>query len=48
MGTWYFEIELVHLGDTGHARLGVATGEAELQAPVSPGGGPAGPAGASG
>mmetsp|Transcript_1749 Transcript_1749/g.4454 ORF Transcript_1749/g.4454 Transcript_1749/m.4454 type:complete len:307 (+) Transcript_1749:122-1042(+) len=33
-GTWYYEIEVKHLGATGHCRLGWATKQAELQAPV--------------
>ena len=34
MGTWYYEIVLDHLGDTGHARLGWSTKRGDLQAPV--------------
>ncbi|GMH11470.1 hypothetical protein Nepgr_013311 [Nepenthes gracilis] len=33
-GAWYFEIKLMHLGDTGHARLGWSTEKGDLQAPV--------------
>lgn len=33
-GTWYFEIIIVHLGATGHCRLGWSTKKGELQAPV--------------
>ncbi|KAL6564770.1 hypothetical protein OROMI_016220 [Orobanche minor] len=33
-GAWYFEIEVVHLGETGHTRLGWSTEKGELQAPV--------------
>lgn len=33
-GTWYCEVTVAHLGDTGHCRLGWATKGAELQAPV--------------
>lgn len=33
-GTWYFEVEVTRLGETGHCRLGWATAKAELQAPV--------------
>ncbi|KAK9811769.1 hypothetical protein WJX72_009761 [[Myrmecia] bisecta] len=33
-GTWYFEITVTHLGETGHCRLGWSTGKGELQAPV--------------
>lgn len=34
VGTWYFEIKVTHLGETGHCRLGWATKKAELQGPV--------------
>ena len=34
VGTWYFEVRVTRLGATGHARLGVVTRKAELQAPV--------------
>ncbi|XP_073015939.1 protein TRAUCO-like isoform X2 [Primulina eburnea] len=33
-GTWYFEIKVVHLGETGHTRLGWSTDKGDLQAPV--------------
>lgn len=33
-GTWYCEVTINHLGETGHCRLGWATAKAELQAPV--------------
>lgn len=33
-GTWYFEIKVGHLGDTGHVRLGWSTRKGDLQAPV--------------
>ncbi|MCD7469495.1 hypothetical protein HAX54_008593 [Datura stramonium] len=33
-GTWYFEIKVVKLGDTGHTRLGWSTDKGDLQAPV--------------
>ncbi|EPS71080.1 hypothetical protein M569_03680, partial [Genlisea aurea] len=33
-GAWYFEISLVHLGETGHTRLGWSTEKGDLQAPV--------------
>ncbi|XP_027768915.1 protein TRAUCO isoform X2 [Solanum pennellii] len=33
-GAWYFEIKVVKLGDTGHARLGWSTDKGDLQAPV--------------
>ncbi|KZV39219.1 hypothetical protein F511_29979 [Dorcoceras hygrometricum] len=33
-GAWYFEIKVVHLGDTGHTRLGWSTDKGDLQAPV--------------
>ncbi|XP_051142585.1 protein TRAUCO-like [Andrographis paniculata] len=33
-GAWYFEIKLVHLGETGHTRLGWSTDKGDLQAPV--------------
>ncbi|KAK1293854.1 hypothetical protein QJS10_CPA16g01025 [Acorus calamus] len=33
-GAWYFEIKIVRLGETGHTRLGWATGKGDLQAPV--------------
>ena len=32
-GTWFFEITLVHLGSTGHCRLGVGTARQEIDAP---------------
>ena len=32
-GTWYFEINVVHLGDTGHCRLGIGTQKQEIEAP---------------
>jgi Set1/Ash2 histone methyltransferase complex subunit ASH2 len=34
VGTWYFEVAVVHLGASGHVRLGWSTRRAELQAPV--------------
>jgi Set1/Ash2 histone methyltransferase complex subunit ASH2 len=34
VGTWYAEVTLTHLGDTGHVRLGWATRAAEINAPV--------------
>lgn len=34
-GTWYFEVNVRHLGFSGHTRVGWATRSAELQAPVS-------------
>ncbi|CAN6459827.1 unnamed protein product [Victoria cruziana] len=33
-GAWYFEIKVVHLGPTGHTRLGWTTEKGDLQAPV--------------
>ncbi|XP_073152548.1 protein TRAUCO-like [Henckelia pumila] len=33
-GAWYFEIKVLHLGETGHTRLGWSTGKGDLQAPV--------------
>jgi len=33
-GAWYFEVKIVHLGPTGHTRLGWATNKADLQTPV--------------
>uniref|UniRef100_A0A7N0RHS8 B30.2/SPRY domain-containing protein n=1 Tax=Kalanchoe fedtschenkoi TaxID=63787 RepID=A0A7N0RHS8_KALFE len=33
-GAWYFEIKVVHLGESGHTRLGWSTDKGELQAPV--------------
>lgn len=33
-GTWYCEAKVVHLGSTGHARLGWGTKRAELNAPM--------------
>ncbi|KAL6642239.1 hypothetical protein ACP70R_020420 [Stipagrostis hirtigluma subsp. patula] len=33
-GAWYFEVRVVHLGPTGHTRLGWATNRADLQTPV--------------
>ncbi|KAJ8551345.1 hypothetical protein K7X08_000715 [Anisodus acutangulus] len=33
-GTWYFEIKVVKLGETGHTRLGWSTDKGDLQAPV--------------
>lgn len=33
-GAWYFEIKIVHLGETGHTRLGWSTSGGDLQAPV--------------
>ncbi|TVU50833.1 hypothetical protein EJB05_02224, partial [Eragrostis curvula] len=33
-GAWYFEVKVVHLGATGHTRLGWATNRADLQTPV--------------
>ncbi|KAJ6833371.1 protein TRAUCO-like [Iris pallida] len=33
-GHWYFEIKVLRLGPTGHARLGWATEKGDLQAPV--------------
>ncbi|CAD6258346.1 unnamed protein product [Miscanthus lutarioriparius] len=33
-GAWYFEVKVVHLGPTGHTRLGWATNKADLQTPV--------------
>lgn len=32
-GTWFFEISVVHLGSTGHCRLGVGTARQEIDAP---------------
>ncbi|KAL6527808.1 hypothetical protein OROMI_029619 [Orobanche minor] len=33
-GAWYFEIKVVHLGESGHTRLGWSTDKGDLQAPV--------------
>ncbi|KAB2065867.1 hypothetical protein ES319_A09G120200v1 [Gossypium barbadense] len=33
-GAWYFEINVVKLGETGHTRLGWSTDKGDLQAPV--------------
>ncbi|KAG2559988.1 hypothetical protein PVAP13_8KG032200 [Panicum virgatum] len=33
-GAWYFEVRFVHLGATGHTRLGWVTNRADLQTPV--------------
>ncbi|GAQ81553.1 hypothetical protein KFL_000830350 [Klebsormidium nitens] len=33
-GAWYFEIKIVHLGETGHTRLGWSMSGGDLQAPV--------------
>ncbi|KAL1362369.1 hypothetical protein HN51_010630 [Arachis hypogaea] len=33
-GAWYFEIRVLHLGETGHTRLGWSTEKGDLQAPV--------------
>ncbi|XP_062203023.1 protein TRAUCO-like [Phragmites australis] len=33
-GAWYFEVKVMHLGPTGHTRLGWATNRADLQTPV--------------
>ncbi|KAL9248356.1 hypothetical protein vseg_021687 [Gypsophila vaccaria] len=33
-GAWFFEIRVVHLGETGHTRLGWSTERGDLQAPV--------------
>ena len=33
-GTWYCEVTVQHLGDSGHCRLGWCTKKGELQAPV--------------
>eukprot|EP01023_Acetabularia_acetabulum_P009550 TRINITY_DN14307_c0_g1_i1.p1 TRINITY_DN14307_c0_g1~~TRINITY_DN14307_c0_g1_i1.p1 ORF type:complete len:386 (+),score=51.10 TRINITY_DN14307_c0_g1_i1:152-1159(+) len=33
-GTWFYEVIIQSLGDTGHCRIGWATKKAELQAPV--------------
>ncbi|KAG6632410.1 hypothetical protein CIPAW_13G157500 [Carya illinoinensis] len=33
-GTWYFEIEVASLGESGHTRLGWSTEKGNLQAPV--------------
>ncbi|TVU26972.1 hypothetical protein EJB05_29550, partial [Eragrostis curvula] len=33
-GAWYFEIKVMHLGPSGHTRLGWATNRADLQTPV--------------
>lgn len=32
-GTWYFEIDVMHLGATGHCRLGIGTHKQEIEAP---------------
>ncbi|CAI5474571.1 unnamed protein product [Closterium sp. Yama58-4] len=33
-GAWYFEIHMLHLGSTGHTRIGWATQRADMQTPV--------------
>uniref|UniRef100_A0A0D9XWU1 B30.2/SPRY domain-containing protein n=1 Tax=Leersia perrieri TaxID=77586 RepID=A0A0D9XWU1_9ORYZ len=33
-GAWYFELKVLHLGSTGHTRIGWATNNADLHAPV--------------
>ena len=33
-GTWYYEVRIARLGETGHCRLGWSTRKGELQAPV--------------
>ncbi|KAK8953501.1 hypothetical protein KSP40_PGU011204 [Platanthera guangdongensis] len=33
-GAWYFEIQVIRLGDSGHTRLGWTTENGDLQAPV--------------
>lgn len=33
VGTWYFEIEVIHLGETGHSRLGIGTERQEIDGP---------------
>ncbi|KAG0519741.1 hypothetical protein BDA96_08G012500 [Sorghum bicolor] len=33
-GAWYFEVKVIHLGSTGHARLGWATNMADIDMPV--------------
>lgn len=33
-GAWYFEIRVLHLGASGHTRLGWSTEKGDLQAPV--------------
>ncbi|KAK9692321.1 hypothetical protein RND81_09G256100 [Saponaria officinalis] len=33
-GAWFFEIKVVHLGESGHTRLGWSTERGDLQAPV--------------
>ncbi|KAF0911622.1 hypothetical protein E2562_011239 [Oryza meyeriana var. granulata] len=33
-GAWYFEVKVLHLGSSGHTRLGWATNNADLHAPV--------------
>jgi len=33
-GAWYFEVKVVHLGESGHTRLGWSTEKGDLQAPV--------------
>ncbi|XLR68158.1 hypothetical protein S83_018830 [Arachis hypogaea] len=33
-GVWYFEIRVLHLGETGHTRLGWSIEKGDLQAPV--------------
>jgi Set1/Ash2 histone methyltransferase complex subunit ASH2 len=33
-GAWYFEVKVLHLGSTGHTRLGWATNNADIHAPV--------------
>ena len=32
-GTWYFEISVTRLGETGHCRLGIGTHKQEVEAP---------------
>eukprot|EP01026_Neomeris_dumetosa_P067491 TRINITY_DN6583_c0_g1_i3.p1 TRINITY_DN6583_c0_g1~~TRINITY_DN6583_c0_g1_i3.p1 ORF type:complete len:381 (-),score=58.62 TRINITY_DN6583_c0_g1_i3:332-1474(-) len=34
VGTWFYEVLIEHLGETGHCRVGWSTKKAELQAPV--------------
>ncbi|KAL5204257.1 hypothetical protein ABZP36_009128 [Zizania latifolia] len=33
-GVWYFEVKVLHLGTSGHTRLGWATNNADIHAPV--------------
>ncbi|KAK4482430.1 hypothetical protein RD792_009587 [Penstemon davidsonii] len=33
-GAWYYEIKVVHLGESGHTRMGWSTEKGDLQAPV--------------